>query len=375
MIPNAVFSINRLCPRKLGWENRYSLLAKLTSLWSMTIQPYAIVFTFAVLASACTPVMIGAGPIQDSARLTDDTFITADGVKLPLSQWPVAHPKAVLIALHGFNDYRRFIESAANYLQQQQIFCYAYDQRGFGGSPNTGFWAGSDTYADDLVHFTRLIQARHPGIPVYLLGESMGGAIVIEAMARPNKPDVAGIILSAPAVWGRKTMPWYQTSLLWLLSHTLPWMTLTGKGLDIMPSDNIEMLKALGRDPLVIKETRVDAIYGLTDLMDQALNSADKLNGQTLLLYGEKDQIVPLEPTKLFIENLLTHQPVGKTIAYYQNGYHMLLRDLQAPLIWQDIAHWILHQNEGLPSGADKNIEKLVQPAALLVIRASQTAS
>ena len=128
-----------------------------------------------------------------------------------------------------------------------------------------------------------------------------------------------------------------------------------------MPSDNIDMLKALGRDPLVIKETRVDAIYGLTNLMDDALNSADKLNAQTLLLYGEKDQIVPEEPTKLFIQNLLTHQPAGKKVAYYKNGYHMLLRDLQAPLIWQDIAHWMLDQNAVLPSGADKNSDKLIQ--------------
>lgn len=116
----------------------------------------------------------------------------------------------------------------------------------------------------------------------------MGGAVVINAMTRPGKPAVAGVILAAPAVWGRDTMPWYQTSLLWTLYHTVPWMTLTGKGLKIMPSDNIEMLRALGRDPLVIKETRVDAIYGLTNLMDNALGAAEKLDDETLLLYGQK---------------------------------------------------------------------------------------
>ena len=299
--------------------------------------------------------------MADQARMTDGAYVTVDGVELPLSRWPAVEPKAVLIALHGFNDYRRFFDTAADYLSRQQIFCYAYDQRGFGASPNTGYWAGSDAYSEDLAQFTKLVRARHPGLPVYLLGESMGGAIVIDAMARAQKPDVAGVILSAPAVWGRETMPWYQTSLLWALSHTLPWLTLTGKGLDIMPSDNIDMLRALGRDPLVIKETRVDAIYGLTDLMDAALNSANKLNTQILLLYGEKDQIVPKEPTRLFVRNLLAHQPVGKTVAYYQNGYHMLLRDLEAPLIWQDIAHWILAGNPGLPSGADRNSDKLVQ--------------
>ena len=314
------------------------------------------------LATACTPATIKSGSFVDSGRLTDQAYITADGAALPLSHWAVPNPKAIVIALHGFNDYRQFFAGAAGYLQQQQISSYAYDQRGFGASPNTGIWAGNDIYAEDLIQFVALIKARHPAVPVYLLGESMGGAIVIDSMTRSKKPDVSGVILSAPAVWGRQTMPWYQTSLLWSLYHTLPWLSLTGKGLGVMPSDNIEMLRALGRDPLIIKETRVDAIYGLVNLMDTALSSAEKLNTQTLLLYGEKDEIVPQEPTKQFVISLLSQQHENKTIAYYNNGYHMLLRDLQAPLVWKDIAGWISNANAALPSGADRNLSRLVQP-------------
>ena len=314
------------------------------------------------LATGCTPAIINSGTTAASGgRLTEHSYITADGVELPVSRWVVQNPKAIVIALHGFNDYRQFFASAAGYLQQQQISSYAYDQRGFGASPNTGIWAGHDIYAEDLAQFTALIKVRHPTIPVYLLGESMGGAIVIDSMTRAEKPDVAGIILSAPAVWGRQTMPWYQTSLLWSLYHTLPWLSLTGKGLGVMPSDNIEMLRALGRDPLVIKETRVDAIYGLVNLMDTALDSAENLHAQTLLLYGEKDEIVPPEPTRQFVASLLSHHSDNKTIAYYSNGYHMLLRDLQAPLVWKDIAQWISSAKTGLPSGADRNLSKLVQ--------------
>lgn len=323
-------------------------------------QLLAVLLT-ALLVSGCAPTIKQIGPTAGSAQLTDSAFITADAAKLPLCSWPVNNPKAVVIALHGFNDYRRFFGSAGEYLQQQQIYSYAYDQRGFGESPDTGIWAGSETYSNDLAQLTALLKTRHPGVPIYWLGESMGGAVVIDAVSRGENPAPDGIILSAPAVWGRKTMPWYQTSLLWALSHTLPWMTLTGKGLEIMPSDNIEMLRALGRDPLVLKETRVDAIYGLTNLMDEALGSAEKLNANTLLLYGKKDQIIPAEPTRLFVQNVLTHQPDHKTIALYDNGYHMLLRDLQAPLIWKDIAHWIRDGQASLPSGADRNGSRLVQ--------------
>ena len=121
----------------------------------------------------------------------------------------------------------------------------------------------------------------------------MGGAVVMTTMARPDRPAVDGIILAAPAVWGRSSMPWYQTTALWLAVHTFPWGRLTGRDLGIVVSDNIEMLRALGRDPMVIKGTRIDAIYGLVNLMDEAMASAPRLDGRMLVLYGARDPLIP----------------------------------------------------------------------------------
>jgi alpha-beta hydrolase superfamily lysophospholipase len=180
----------------------------------------------------------------------------------------------------------------------------------------------------------------------------MGGAVAIVAMTGNNPPDADGVILVAPAVWGRETMPWYQRWLLAVTSHTVPWLRLTGEGLHILPSDNIEMLRALGRDPLVIKATRIDAMHGLADLMDQALARAEKLQQSTLVLYGEHDQVVPKEPVFRMLAKM-SHEPQIRA-AFYENGYHLLLRDLQAEKPWNDIAAWITDRTAPLPSGADK---------------------
>ena len=96
----------------------------------------------------------------------------------------------------------------------------------------------------------------------------MGGAVIMAALTSNNPPMAEGAILVAPAVWGRVTMPFYQRWLLGLAARTLPWLKLSGKGLGIQASDNIEMLRTLGRDPLVIKETRIDTLWGLVNLMD-----------------------------------------------------------------------------------------------------------
>lgn len=320
-----------------------------------------LVFLLLLALSGCMPMAYPPGAKTRTAQLGEYSFLTEDGVSLPLRRWlPKTDIKAVMIALHGFNDYSRFFDLPAKYFSKLGIACYAYDQRGFGAAPKRGLWAGQQAYVDDLRTLVQLLEQRYPNRPIYLLGESMGGAVIMTAMSQTDNFQVDGVILAAPALWARETMPWYQTGLLWMLAHTMPWLTLTGEGVEVTPSDNIEMLRALGRDPWVIKKSRVETLYGLTDLMDAAFNSAGSLRGNTLMLYGEKDDIIPKEPTYAFLKQFLATRPAEKTIAFYQQGYHMLLRDLQAATTWQDIAAWIETGSAGLPSGADKRAQILL---------------
>lgn len=320
-----------------------------------------IAFLLMISQSGCMPMIYPPGEKNNAAQLGENTFLTEDGARLPLRRWlPKTEPHAIIIALHGFNDYSRFFESPGEYFSKLGIACFAYDQRGFGAAPQRGLWAGGDAYTKDLQVLVQLVKQRYPKRPVYLLGESMGGAIVITAMSRVDMPEVAGVILAAPALWARSTMPWYQTGLLWTLAHTMPWLTLTGEGVHVVASDNIEMLRALGRDPWVIKATRVETVYGLTNLMDAAFNSAESLHGNALMLYGEKDEIIPKEPTYAFLQQFLQANTMGKTVAIYPHGYHMLLRDLQAPTAWKDIAAWINDGPDKLPSGADNRARELL---------------
>lgn len=314
-----------------------------------------------MILSGCMPMIHPPGAKNNTAKLGENIFLTEDGANLPLRHWlPKTEPHAVIIALHGFNDYSRFFDKPGEYFSKQGIACFAYDQRGFGMAPKRGLWAGDEAYAQDLQALVRLVKQRYPKRPVYLLGESMGGAIVITAMNQADMPEVAGIILAAPALWARSTMPWYQTSLLWTLAHSLPWLTLTGEGVHVVASDNIDMLRAMGRDPWVIKATRVETVYGLVDLMDAAFSSAALLHGNTLMLYGEKDEIIPKEPTYAFLQQFLATDEAKKTVAIYPHGYHMLLRDLEAPTAWKDIAAWISASPDKLPSGADNRARELL---------------
>ena len=139
----------------------------------------------AVLVSACAPRVEGLGPPIDSPRLADDAFIMADGYHLPVQETlPQDGPvQAVLVALHGFNDYAHAFAQAAPIWAKAGIAVYAYDQRGFGATQGRGLWHGTDAMVSDLASATQILRARYPKVPIAVLGESMGGAVTLAAIA------------------------------------------------------------------------------------------------------------------------------------------------------------------------------------------------
>jgi acylglycerol lipase len=295
-------------------------------------------------------------------RFTETDFITADGQILPLRKWlPKADDgksevKAVILALHGFNDYSQAFDGPGEIWAKKGIATYAYDQRGFGAAPERGLWPGRAVMAADAATAAQILRRLYPGMPLYLLGESMGGAVAVVALTGESgtpAPDVDGVILTAPAVWGRSTMDLLPRLALWAGVRLMPGLTLTGRGLKIKPSDNIPMLRALAKDPLVIHATRIDTIYGLVDLMDAALASGALLEKPLFVMYGAKDEIVPRVPIQRFVD-ALPAEPMRSKLAWYENGYHMLLRDLEGPLVIADVASWVLAPAAPLPSGADR---------------------
>jgi alpha-beta hydrolase superfamily lysophospholipase len=84
------------------------------------------------------------------------------------------------------------------------------------------------------------------------------------------------------------------------------------------------------------------------------LASAPLVTTPMLMLYGDRDELVPREPTERFIEALPFSDRRTRRIAWYDAGYHMLLRDLEGPLVWRDVESWIGDHGAPLPSGADQ---------------------
>ncbi|WP_297722684.1 alpha/beta fold hydrolase [Limnohabitans sp. Rim8] len=281
------------------------------------------------------------------------TFGLPSGNLLAARVWVSPQPQHIVLAVHGFNDYSKAFEPLAQHLVDAvQATVYAYDQRGFGANPEPGIWPGTHTLLSDLRNIAAQLRERHPGLPLTVLGESMGGAVVMVAASEVPGLTADQLILQAPAVWGAQSMPWYQRLSLQVMNAMAPEMTFTGRGLQslgIRPTDDPEVSRDLSRDPLFIKATRVGSLAGVTELMGRAQTQTNLPPQRTLVLYGQRDRIIPQHPVCDWLTHLNTTTASTGVInvVIYPEGWHLLTRQLRNREPLQDMTHWL--QNRPVP--------------------------
>lgn len=323
---------------------------------------------FAFVA-ACAPTVQRAFPKVAGFQgprfeASANKFHSFDGAELGLSAWLPTNgdePWAVIIGLHGMNDYgEATYYMAGPWFADRGVALYAYDARGHGRSPHRGVWGGEALLTEDLRTAVAVARRAHPNAIIAVLGESMGGATSIAAFGSENPPNADRLILAAPAVWGWSTLPDAYALTLWTGAHTFPWRAVTpprGVVRRIRASDNDEMLRRIGRDPNMLFETRIDAVYGLVNLMESASQRSGALDGDVLFLYGQNDQIIPRASAEAAARRL----PGSARTALYDEGYHMLLRDLQAETVYADILSFIRDPAAPLPSEAPSLVVPTLQ--------------
>jgi acylglycerol lipase len=316
-----------------------------------------LLLLFAWLLAACAPVVqrpLVPTPGFQGPRLAPDSFVSFDGARLGFTHWdPPADdpPWAVIIGLHGMDDYANAFHLAGPYWASQGIATYAYDQRGFGRSPERGVWGGDRLFEEDLRTFTALVRQRFPHAVIAIVGESLGAAVAIETFASDRPPEADRLVLLAPAVWGWSSQPLSYKLALITAAHLMPSKVLTPPAFvtsHVSASDNTAELRAMGRDPLIIYGARTDALYGLVNTMQHAWKDVGDLKAPVLFAVGAHDEIIPRKPAFEAAARL----PPGARTAYYAEGWHILLRDKQRINVFEDVASFMRDPAAPLPSGA-----------------------
>jgi alpha-beta hydrolase superfamily lysophospholipase len=296
-----------------------------------------------------------------AAGFSQGGFTSFDGARLGLSVWEPSGvavadtrgvgPEIVIVGVHGMNDYAAQFNEAGEWWSAQGATVYAYDQRGFGRSPRSGVWPEHEVMRQDLRAAVQAARARHADARIVVVGVSMGGAAAITAFASDDPPDADALVLSGPGLRGWGALPWAYSASLWASAHVRPgWIVRPPKGVRITATDNNDKLRSMWKDPLVQKTNRIDSVYGVVSLMEEADSVIHRLPESlpTLLLYGARDEVIPATGVKRASRRLPGHV----RSAYYADGYHMLLNDLQAETVWRDILEFARLPTVPLPSRA-----------------------
>ena len=247
-------------------------------------------------------------------------------------------PVAQILVLHGFGDHLTTFEDTGSWLARQGMITRAYDLAGFGARPDHGFWPGNAALAAQLRDEIADARRAWPDLPLIVLGESMGAAVaILGTTGRPDLP-VDGLILVAPAVWGGTSMSGFNRAALNFLVRTFPGLRLSSRGLPIQASDNIAVLIRNGRDPLFLKQPTAAMVGGLVALMDEVAPLAGGMSLPTLVLMGDRDQVVPPTAQRSFTSAIGSADCTAVT---YPDGWHLLLDDYQRETVWRDLGAWI----------------------------------
>lgn len=275
------------------------------------------------------------------------TFEGSGGVRLFSQHWKPRNPKAVLIIVHGLKDHSSRYSSLAEELTGHGYAIYASDLRGHGKSEGERAFVNSfDKYLQDLEIFHERVRRMESGRPVFLFGHSMGGAIAI-LFALTRKPDISGLLLSAPAL---KVPSNVSSLLVWFtkrIAGIAPKRPLFKLDNSLFTRDS-DFLAAMNSDPLIYNKPHpARTAAELLRAIDRIQKSMPNLTTPTVAMHGTDDKVTNPDGSRQLNEVAVSKD---KTLKLYEGHYHDLLHDLGNSTVSEDILQWLESHTPGQAS-------------------------
>ena len=264
----------------------------------------------------------------------------AGGVDLFYQRWcPEGPPRAVVLVVHGILEHSGRYGNLVDALVPRGYALYAFDLRGHGQSGGRrGHLDRWDEIVGDLGAALRLVRNHEAGRPLFLLGHSLGGMIVLNYMLRERPTDLAGVVVSGPALAvGYSAL---MQGLARVLSRVAPRVVIPDPPLT---ADTIS------RDPAVVAAYKADPLklpgtttrFGAESLAAirwTAAHAAEFPAVPLLIIHGGADRLVPPEGSRRFFAAV---PGSDKTYHEYPGGYHESFNDTNRAHALADVESWL----------------------------------
>lgn len=264
---------------------------------------------------------------------------TPDGETLALHEWPLAadrRARAVVVLVHGIGEHARRYAHVAQHLNDSGFAVRAADHYGHGGSSGArGGLPSVMRLVDDLALVIDDTRRRYAGLPLVVLGHSLGGLVAASFVARAVRP-VDALVLSSPGL--DPGLSALQKLLIAVLSRVAPTLRV-GNGLDD---------RYLSHDPAVVQGYRADPLCHdrvgarlarfLADEGAIVQAAAPRWTVPTLLVYAGDDRLVKPAGSRRFAE-AAPAAVLGATC--FPALYHEIFNELEAEPVFGTLARWL----------------------------------
>lgn len=263
---------------------------------------------------------------------------TPGGETLALRRLPAPGPaRAVVVVVHGLGEHAGRYHGLAEYLHEWGFAVWAHDHYGHGESSGPRGGLPSELrLVDDLALVIDDARRENPGLPLVLLGHSLGGLVAASLVARGVR-QVDALVLSSPGL--DPGLSGFQKMLLAVLPRIAPGLRV-GNGLD----DNF-----LSHDPAVVQAYRDDPLTHdriggrlarfLAYEGQTVLQQAPDWPVPTLLLYAGDDRLVRPAASRAFAS---AAAPGGKVEAHcFDSLYHEIFNEIEAEPVFEALQRWL----------------------------------
>jgi len=265
--------------------------------------------------------------------------------------WLPPEPVRSMVILHGYAEHAGRYDEMAMHFAGHGFAVHAYDQAGHGRSPGPrGHVDRFDRLIEECARFVERVRGDHPGLPVTLVGHSMGG-LVVAATAAFHHPDIDQIVLSgalleidAGAGGIRRTL---SLGAARILSNLAPRVALS-TGLDTQGlSRDPEVIRRYEQDPYVKDRMSVRFAAGLASMVGAVRDAADRVDRPVLILHGGADPISPPSGSRDFHAGLRPEIAAESALDIYPELRHEIFQEPERRLVWQDMLDWIAKRPTG----------------------------
>jgi alpha-beta hydrolase superfamily lysophospholipase len=276
--------------------------------------------------------------ISDS---TLSTFTASDGDNLALQDWPLPEGlrlRGVILLVHGLGEHAGRYDTLARRLNDWGFAVRGYDQYGHGESDGVrGALPVPMRFIDDLADVMESTRARmHAGLPLILLGHSLGGLVTALLLAMHRGVPVEGLVLSSPAL--DAGLNFFQKLLLATLPRIAPNLAVSN-GLDPdFLSHDPDVVAAYKADPRVHDRVSGKLACFIAEAGPRVIDRAARWTVPTLLMYGGADKIVDPRGSRAFAA--AAPKNVVETHCF-ESLFHEIFNELDREPVYDTLRRWL----------------------------------